>query len=108
MANNLIYFIIQHHEDVLECEGAKQNNCKNQLRLLMKSHDPDILILVETKINSDRDLSVICSLKIPNFKNIPSEVFSGGIWLIWKDYVDSHINIISTSSTFIHCQVHDN
>lgn len=88
--------------------GAEQKDSKNQLRTVMKFHDSDILIFSETKIDLDRALSLISHLKIPHFQIICSEDFSGWIRLLWKDYVDFLLNIISTTNRFIQCRVHDN
>lgn len=57
---------------------------------------------METKINLDRELSLVTHLKI-DFKVIPLEDFLGRIWLLWKDSLDFHLNIVSTDSKFIHC-----
>lgn len=32
------------------------------------------------------------------------EGFSGGIWLLWKNNAEFHINILITHARFIHCQ----
>lgn len=39
---------------------------------------------MKTRIKVEKDFSIISSLNFSNFV-IPSEGFSGGIWLIWKE-----------------------
>lgn len=75
-------------------------DCKYQLKLLIRSHNPDIVILVETRNNIREACSIISSLNFPNCKVIPSEGFSGGIWLLWKDFTLFFVNIISNGKDF--------
>lgn len=74
---------------------AGRKDFKYQSNLLIQSHEQDILVLIETILNVDKALSIILSLKFPNFKFIPSECFPGGIWLIWDETIIFNIHIIS-------------
>lgn len=55
---------------------ARRKGSQNQLRILIKTYDQDILTLIENKINLDRALSLIPQLEFPNFRIIRSESFS--------------------------------
>lgn len=78
------------------------------MRDLTKTHNSDIIILMEIKVNSIRDENIIQNLKMPNFVEIISECFSGRFWLLWKYTIDFQLGIISSTIMFIHCRVNDN
>lgn len=71
---------------------------------MISSHHPDILVLLEPKINGDKADKVCKSLKFEEWIKVECPGYSGGIWLFWKTSVVS-IEIINTSPQFIHCEV---
>lgn len=60
--------------------GVGRKDFKYQRKLLIHSHDSDIIILMETRIKIDKAFSVILSLNFP----YSSKGFRGGRWLTWK------------------------
>lgn len=45
-------------------------------------HNPDIILLMETRINSNRDQQIIQSLNKTNHVDISPEEFLGDLWLL--------------------------
>lgn len=65
--------------------GAGHGGLKTQLRNLLKVHNPDIILLMETRINSNRDQQIIQSLNKTNHVDISPEEFLGDLWLLQFD-----------------------
>lgn len=74
---------------------------KKQTKDLMKTHNHDIIALVETKIKTNRAQQIIQSLKILTKKISPAG-FSKWILLLWSSNV---IEIICTSNTFVDVKI---
>lgn len=72
---------------------------------MLATHNPDIIVLMETKVNTNRAQHIIKSLNIRNFIEIPPEAFSKGILLLWTHIMDFQLGIIYTTNRFIHCQI---
>lgn len=60
-----------------DARSAGRKCFKNQIRILIQTYDPDIIILMETKINLHKTLYLTPHLQITSFKIIPSNGFSG-------------------------------
>lgn len=67
----------------------------------------NILIVMETKIDSNKPHLIIQNLKMPNYIEIPSKGFSGGILLLWKNITDFSPETI-INKRFIHSRIRDN
>lgn len=80
---------------------------RNQLNEIFHSHNLDIVILMETRINCKKADSVMTSLNF-NFIIISSEGFLGGIRLLFKDSTLFSFNTTSIDKRFIHYQITDN
>lgn len=66
-------------------------------------HNSDILVLMETKVNSNMAHKNIDNIKLSNFFQIPLKDFSGGIWRLWKNNIEFKMKILKTCAQFIHC-----
>lgn len=91
----------------LNIRGAGNKSFTNHFRGLIYSYNPDIVILMETKVNLNNAKSISASLNFPCFKIIPSEGFSGGIWLLWKDSSSFSLHITTSDKCFFHYQITD-
>lgn len=81
---------------------------RTQTKLLLHSHNPDIIILMESRIDIKKAYSIIGSFNFPNFETIPLEGFVGGIWLMWKDSSLLSVNIMAVDKRFFQCLIKDN
>lgn len=59
--------------------GASRKRLKSQLKDLMRICNPDIILVMETRVNSGKAQLVLQILKIPNYVEIPPEGFTEGI-----------------------------
>lgn len=57
--------------------GVGRKGFKDQLRELIRNHNPDIIILMETKVTSEKAQTIIKNITFPNYTDVPPE----GIWL---------------------------
>lgn len=66
----------------------------------MKMHNLDIIILMETKLNSSRTQQLIHSLHISNFIEISPRGFSGGLWLLQTNKDTFQVEVIQTCKRY--------
>lgn len=57
---------------------ADRKGFQNQAREFIRSYNPDILVFMETKIQSKREKIIIKNINYPNFVEIPLDGLSGG------------------------------
>lgn len=64
--------------------GASRRGVIYQVREFINDYHPDIIVLLETKMNSNRAKSIIqnFSLYFPFFIEIPLVGFTGGLWVL--------------------------
>lgn len=60
--------------------GAGREDIRNQLKILFHSHNPYIVILMETRINLKKAESIIASLNFSYYQIIPLE----GFWAVFS------------------------
>lgn len=51
---------------------------------MINSHQPDVLILTETRVSEERANSIIASLGYERYTKVDSMSFAGGIWVLWN------------------------
>lgn len=56
--------------------------------LLIKTHNPTVMALLETKISGSRANEVCKNLNFSNWVRIEAIGYSGGIWIFWKKDMD--------------------
>ncbi|XP_026410320.1 uncharacterized protein LOC113305515 [Papaver somniferum] len=85
------------------CQGFNDVNTRNHLKNLSIIHNPDIIFVQETKVNSDKIIKLSKNLDFPNITYEKSIGLSGGLLLLWKDGFD--FEIVFSSINMFHCLV---
>lgn len=62
--------------------GAGKKGSLTQLKHVIDCNKPEVLVLMETRINSSKACKLISKTNFPNFVEIPPEGYSGGIWFL--------------------------
>lgn len=70
-------------------------------------HNPDTIILMETRVNSSRAQQIIHNLDFLIISRFHRKRFSGGIWLLWLDKDTTNIEIIQNNNRFFHWKIQD-
>ena len=72
------------HIVVWNCRGALKPNFQSHVRELARNHNPDILVVMETRIGGVRASEIIDRLPFDGAIHTETIGFSGGIWLLWN------------------------
>lgn len=76
---------------VWNCQGAGSKKFMRAARLLIKTHNPSVMALLETKVSGDRANDICKKLNFSNWIRIEAIGFSGGIWILWKEEIDLQV-----------------
>ena len=69
---------------VWNCRGALNPNFQSHIRELVRCHNPDVLVVMETHIGGDRAEDISDRLPFNNAIHTETMGFAGGIWLMWN------------------------
>ena len=69
---------------VWNCRGALKPNFQSHVRELVRCHNPDVLVVMETRIGGDRAKDISDRLPFDNAIHTETMGFAGGIWLMWN------------------------
>ena len=69
---------------VWNCRGALKPNFQSHIRELVRCHNPDVLVVMETHIGGDRAKDISDRLPFNNAIHTETMGFAGGIWLMWN------------------------
>ncbi|XP_026410582.1 uncharacterized protein LOC113305796 [Papaver somniferum] len=83
--------------------GFGNKDARNHLNMLIKTQNPDIIFLCETKNQSKRMSYLLKRFKYPNITLLDSIGLSGGLCILWKDGID--LQIIDAQMNMINCTV---
>lgn len=72
---------------IWNCQGAGSKEFVRAARMFIKSHNPSIMGLLETKISGETANTVCKKLNFSNWTRIEAIGYSGGIWILWKDEI---------------------
>uniref|UniRef100_A0A2N9EFE1 Reverse transcriptase domain-containing protein n=1 Tax=Fagus sylvatica TaxID=28930 RepID=A0A2N9EFE1_FAGSY len=86
------------------CRGAGNPNFRRNFADLKRSHQPTIVVLVETRISGQRAVEVSTALGFDRVIRSDAEGFSGGIWLLW-DSGSVTLDILHVNNQAIHATV---
>ncbi|XP_026416709.1 uncharacterized protein LOC113312172 [Papaver somniferum] len=87
----------------MESLGFKNSDTRNHLSDLVRTQNPDIIFLFETKLNSFKCAPLPKQFHYPNNAHIEPQGLSGGLVLLWKHGFS--YNIIDTSHNMINVVV---
>lgn len=82
-------------------QGVGTNEFVPHLKTLLHIHNPDIVILLETKAGEDKARQDMKQLGFCGYKVAPLVGRKGGIWMIWKTNVQL-INFMGPSNRYFH------
>lgn len=88
------------------CRGAGNRSFPNTVKDIVREHNIDVLCLMEARISGRRAEIVVRKLGFHNWIRLEASGFAGGIWVLW-DKIDVSIELIDSSTQFIHCKVRD-
>ena len=69
---------------VWNCRGALKPNFQSHIRELVRCHNPDVLVVMETRIGGDRAKDISDRLPFDSAIHTETMGFAGGIWLMWN------------------------
>lgn len=73
-----------------------------KLKEVIRYCNPDIMLLLETKVQLEKARKIIKTFNYLNFIEIPFEGLSRGIWSLWHSSNNFLLHIVSISTRFIH------
>ncbi|XP_015934914.3 uncharacterized protein LOC107461000 [Arachis duranensis] len=84
--------------------GAASCAFRRTLKEFLRQYNPDIVILLETKVSGNNARRIIQGAGFNNFIIEEAQGFIGGIWICWKDNSIS-ITTLESNKQFIHTRV---
>ena len=88
------------------CRGAGNPNFCQNFAELIRYHQPSIVVLVETRISSQRAEIISTGLGFDSVVHFEAEGFSGGIWLLWdSDVVNLDVSLSIIKSSMPQCKL---
>lgn len=81
--------------------GAGSREFLRTIKNLVFEHQPDVIILTETRLSGDRAKMIISKIGYDKFYKVDAMGFAGGLWLLWNPLTIS-LNIIGSSFQEIH------
>lgn len=80
----------------------------NVFKLLFATHHPDLVVLLEPRINGKKADLFIKNLKFPRSDCIKVNGFSGGIWFLWNWNRDINVLVNDKQFAYTHIVVNGN
>ncbi|KAI8027869.1 hypothetical protein LOK49_LG02G01070 [Camellia lanceoleosa] len=90
---------------IWNCRGAGNNTFKRNLRELIRTHKPEILALMETKVTFSSPGNFFNNLVFSTSTMVDPIGRMGGIWMLWDM---DHVNVrtYSVSTQYIQATIH--
>ncbi|KAK4492627.1 hypothetical protein RD792_003445 [Penstemon davidsonii] len=83
------------------CRGAGSDNFRTTFNDLVKTHKPDIVFLLETKVSEERAETISLGLGFTGVCRAPTEGRGGGIWMLWRKE-ETRVDILNVDPQAIH------
>ena len=97
-----IFFIM--NSIVWNCRGACKPSFQKHIGELVRSYNPAILVIMETRVGGDRAKRIIDRLPFDGSFHTDSIGFAGGIWMLWdSERVD--VSPLANTEQEIHASV---
>ncbi|GLT30193.1 hypothetical protein SLA2020_050080 [Shorea laevis] len=85
--------------------GVKYGPFRRECKELIKMHRPDIICLLETKVDCFTDaLSFLKRFNFDKEYQVPSQGKAGGLWLFWRSS-SVCLEVLHSSPQLIHCSI---
>ena len=89
---------------IWNCRGALKPSFKIRVGELVRSHNPAILVVMETRVRGDRAREITDSLPFDGAFHTETIGYAGGLWVLWNaDMVD--MALLSSTEQEIHAEV---
>ena len=69
---------------VWNCRGARKPSFQKHVRDLVRSHDPTILVVMETRVGGERAREITDKLPFDGAIHTDTIGYSGGLWVLWN------------------------
>ena len=89
---------------VWNCRGALKPNFQRHVSELVRIHNPDILVVMETRVGGDRAKEITDRLPFDGAIIVKTMGFAGGIWLLWNSARVEVVQLMSTEQE-VHAEV---
>ncbi|XP_015935726.1 uncharacterized protein LOC107461695 [Arachis duranensis] len=86
--------------------GAASVAFGRSLKELVRIHNPNLVVLLETRCSGDNAKNVISKLGFPFYHIEEACGFSGGIWIIWRDS-DLAIDFLVSKTQYVHMRIQE-
>ena len=81
LPQSFLYFIM--NSIIWNCRGACKPSFQKHIGELVRSYNPAILVIMETRVGGDRAKGIIDRLPFDGSTHTDSIGFAGGIWMLW-------------------------
>ncbi|KAL2921109.1 putative transcriptional regulatory protein NarL [Bienertia sinuspersici] len=71
---------------ILNLSGMGDRAFQAVLKEIVKTHQPNVLALVETHMGGDHAMKIASLLGYDGHTRVDAQGFSGGIWVYWKPW----------------------
>lgn len=88
----------------LELQGVGNVAFRQNAKELCRPYKPHIICLLKTPSSNSSVDNLPTMLGFQNNFRVPSDVYAGGLWLMWKNY-DFSLTIIHSSYQCIHAGI---
>lgn len=86
---------------IWNCRGAANPLFRRHFREIIKTHQPQMAVITETRISGDRAKRLSMNLGFSNTAIADAVGFAGGIWVIWNDQ-EIRCDILDVGAQDIH------
>lgn len=99
----LILYFMRFYILVWNYQDATNPKFHRVMKEYLRGFDPNLVILVETRVNGFQANSVVRSIEMLNSHIVEAKGFSDGIWIMWKSCVEVRVEVNNTK--FVHLKV---
>lgn len=86
---------------IWNCRGAANPHFRRHFREIIKTHQPQMAVITETRISGDRAKRLSMNLGFSNTAIADAVGFAGGIWVMWNDQ-EIRCDILDVGAQDIH------
>lgn len=89
--------------------GVGRESFTHEIKELSNLYHPDIIFLMESKVNPKTAYIIINRFNnlYPFHFKAPFVGLTGGLWVLWKNSPQFHLDILLHQDRFVHCLIKD-